>query len=122
MTKGLDGRAEVFAALRELAAPYAAGPFVLTADTSDSYIVEANKPYRGKPTSPFIWIKNGRAYVAYHLIPLYEHPELGEGLSDALQKRRQGKTCSNFKTPDPDLFQELKELTARCAATVGTGG
>ena len=116
MAKGLDGRIEAFAALRELAKTYASAPFVVTADTSESYVVEADKPCRGKPTTPFVWIKNGRAYVAYHLIPLYEHPELGAGLSDNLQKRRQGKTCFNFKSPDPELFKELKELTARCAA------
>ncbi|MBM6580235.1 hypothetical protein ILT44_08585 [Microvirga sp. BT689] len=117
MTKGPGSRIEAFAALRELAKVYASVPFIVTADTPDIYVVEFDRPYRDKPTTPFIWIKNGRAYVAYHLIPLYEHPELGAGLSEPLQKRRQGKTCFNFKSPDPELFQELENLTARCAAT-----
>jgi hypothetical protein len=122
MAKGSDSRIEAFAALRELAKAYASASFVVTADTPDSYVVEFDRFYRDKPTTPFIWIKNGRAYVAYHLIPLYEHPELAAGLSENLDKRRQGKTCFNFKSPDPELFQELKNLTARCAATFALKG
>jgi hypothetical protein len=54
---------------------------------------------------------------AYHLIPLYGRPELAEGLSPALTKRRQGKTCFNFKRSDPALFAELDALTRRAAET-----
>lgn len=52
-----------------------------------------------------------KSYVAYHLMTLYDHPELAEGLSAELQKRRQGKTCFNFKKADNALFAELAELT-----------
>lgn len=55
-------------------------------------------------------------YVSYHLMPLYGHPELLDGVSDDLRKRMQGKTCFNFKTVQSALFEELKALTVRCAA------
>lgn len=61
-----------------------------------------------------------KTYVAYHLMPLYVRPELADGLSPELSRRRQGKTCFNFSRVDDDLFDELDRLTRRCAA--GTGG
>jgi hypothetical protein len=57
-----------------------------------------------------------KAYVAYHLMPLYARPELADGLSPALAKRRQGKTCFNFARAEPALFAELAALTRAAAA------
>lgn len=57
-----------------------------------------------------------KSYVAYHLIPLYERPALADELSVALARRRQGKTCFNFKHVDEGLFAELGALTRRAAA------
>ncbi len=59
-----------------------------------------------------------KSYVAYHLIPLYDDPALGDGMSAALAKRRQGKSCFNFKTVEPELFAELADLTRRARAAV----
>jgi hypothetical protein len=49
-------------------------------------------------------------YVSAHLIPVYAHPDLLDGISDELKKRMQGKSCFNFKVVDPKLFAELKQL------------
>lgn len=57
-----------------------------------------------------------KAYVAYHLMPLYARPTLADGLSPALARRRQGKTCFNFTRPEPELFAELAALTRAAAA------
>ena len=38
-----------------------------------------------------------------------------EGISPALKKRMQGKSCFNFTTIDEPLFSELAELTRRGA-------
>ena len=59
-----------------------------------------------------------KSYVAYHLMPLYAAPALADGISPALAKRRQGKTCFNFKKPDEALFDELSALTRQCAANM----
>ena len=50
-------------------------------------------------------------YVSFHLMPVYMHPELLEGISPQLKKRMQGKSCFNFTTIDEELFQELESLT-----------
>jgi hypothetical protein len=49
--------------------------------------------------------------VSYHLMPVYVFPDLLNGISDALKKRMQGKSCFNFKKEEPDLFKELGEIT-----------
>ena len=61
-----------------------------------------------------ISIKKG--YVAFHLMRLYFEPGLAADISPALAKRKQGKTCFNFKKVDSALLEELSALARRCAA------
>jgi hypothetical protein len=56
---------------------------------------------------------SGRAYVSFHLMPLYWDPSLIENISPQLKKRMQGKSCFNFTSPDPALFRELGKLTGK---------
>lgn len=75
-------------------------------------------PKTGKP----VWfgaVAIKASYVAYHLFPLYSTPQLGDELSAELTRRRQGKSCFNFKKDEPGLFAELAELTRRAALTLG---
>ena len=41
------------------------------------------------------------------------YPELLNDISPALKKRMQGKSCFNFKKVEPELFEELKDLTRK---------
>src|ERR1700691_787047 len=74
------------------------------------YLVTKARNWKGGPMF-FGAVMMGKAYVSYHLFPLYVCPELGEMVSSALKKRMQGKTCFNFRAPDSTLFAELDELT-----------
>ncbi len=74
----------------------------------------ATDPKTGEPAW-FGMVKTGARAVSYHLPPLYHLPSLADGLSPALKKRQQGKTCFNFTKVDPVLFDELSALTRRCA-------
>ncbi len=57
-------------------------------------------------------VRVGKAYVSFHLMPLYMNPPLAKSISPALKKRMQGKTCFNFKTdPDPALIADLQSMT-----------
>jgi hypothetical protein len=60
---------------------------------------------------PIAWVEVGKAYVSYHLMPVYGHPKLLEGYSAKLKARMQGKSCFNFKVCDEALFEELDRLT-----------
>lgn len=68
--------------------------------------------HKGQP----MWfgaVKQGKAYVSFHLMPLYMSATLEKQISLALKKRMQGKTCFNFKTlPNAGLIADLKRLTA----------
>lgn len=61
----------------------------------------------------FAGLRVGRRYVSVYLMSLYLVPGGDAGISDALAKRRQGKSCFNFTTVDDDLFDELEELLVR---------
>jgi hypothetical protein len=41
------------------------------------------------------------------------YPDLLKGVSPALKKHMQGKSCFNFKKVEPELLAELSELTKK---------
>ena len=108
--------AAVFATLKPVLAKYAKRLSV-KADTPTEYTVLSKSPspfhqHKGEPLY-FGSVRLAKAYVSFHLMPLYMCSELTKTISPALKKRMQGKTCFNFKTdPDPELIAELKRLTA----------
>ncbi len=110
---------QVFATLRRLmleAAPKA----IVAADRAGDLVLHTHEldPKTGKP----VWfgaVAIKKSYVAYHLFPLYADPERGRDLSEALGRRRQGKSCFNFKSEEPDLFAELGALTRRAGEGLG---
>ena len=111
---------EIFAALKPVMAEEECRLAVQT-DTSSEYSLVTKGPspfpqHKGHP----MWfgaVKLGKAYVSFHLMPLYMSPALEKNISPALKKRMQGKTCFNFKTvPDEELLADLRKLTTACAA------
>lgn len=49
--------------------------------------------------------------VAFHLFPLYGHPDLLEGVSPELFNRLRGQTCFHFESLHAGLLAELAQLT-----------
>jgi hypothetical protein len=100
----------VFTALRAIMAPYAATLDATKDDPTELYLdtrfVQKNK----KPLF-FGAVQIKKAYVSYHLMPVYAKPELLEGISPSLKQRMQGKSCFNFTEVDKALFKELAALT-----------
>jgi hypothetical protein len=85
-------------------------------DSATEYTLVGRVPspfpqHKGHPMY-FASIRLGKAYVSFHLMPLYMNQSLSGTISPALKKRMQGKTCFNFKTvPDAELLAELERLT-----------
>lgn len=104
--------APTFAALRALLAPYE-DRLVTVRDTPDTYYLDTAHVMPNRQPLFFGSTKIGKRFVSYYLMPVYVFPELLDGISDALRKRMQGKSCFNFKTPDDALLAELADLTAR---------
>lgn len=105
--------AGVFADLKPVLAKHAKRLKVKT-DSAVEYTVVSKTPspfpqHKGQPLS-FGCVKVGKAYVSFHLLPLYMNPAIA--VPPALKKRMQGKACFNFKaSPEPELLAELKQLT-----------
>ena len=93
-----------------------AGRLSLKTDTPTEYTLVTKKPspfrqHKGHPMF-FGSVKLGKAYVSFHLMPLYMNPTLTKSIDPQLKKRMQGKSCFNFKIrPEPDQLAELKRLT-----------
>ncbi len=99
-----------FRALKKLLKPYE-GRLVVQADSENSYCLITKHIMKNKQPLWFAGVRKGKAYVSYHLIPIYACPDLARGMSPELKKRMQGKSCFNFKNVDEKLFKELAQLT-----------
>jgi hypothetical protein len=100
----------VFAALKQVLAKFETRMTVI-ADEPGHYALESKLIYRGKPIY-FAGVKAGKAYVSFHLMPLYMNPKLHATISPELKMRMQGKSCFNFKAVVPEQLKELERLTS----------
>jgi hypothetical protein len=94
----------VFSALKQVLAKFAKRLAVKT-DAPAEYTLVTKSPspfpqHKGQPMF-FASVRQGKAYVSYHLMPLYMDRAFTESVSPALKKRMQGKTCFNFKKVFP---------------------
>jgi hypothetical protein len=97
----------VYARLRPLLERHA-GELRVTADGEQDYSLDA---MGGKKPLFFGAVQVKKNYVSYHLMPVYVHPDMLEGVSERLRKRMQGKSCFNFTAIDDDMIAELDSLT-----------
>jgi len=106
----------VFAELKAVFGKFT-GHLSVKANTPTEYTLTTKRPspfpqHKGHPMY-FSSVRLGKAYVSFHLMPLYMNPSLTKTISPELRKRMQGKTCFNFKAPpEPAALSELKKLTA----------
>jgi len=103
---------EAFAELRRLLARLAPRLAVVT-DEPDLYHLNSRAAGPdGKPLF-FAAVRRGKTYVSLHLMPIYTHPELLDGLDAELRRRMQGKSCFNFRAVDALTSRRLAELAER---------
>src|SRR5437660_7378763 len=105
-----DDFQETFAQLKAIFKPYAAKLQVVH-DTDINYYLDTHLVMKNKHRLCFGGVRAGKAYVSFHLMPVYASAELQKSISPELKKRMQGKSCFNFKAPDQKLFKELAKLT-----------
>jgi hypothetical protein len=101
---------DVYERLKGLLAPYEARTY-RTAEGAAGYGLDLAPPGERNPTTWFAGVRRGKRYVSYYLMPIYVDPSLADGISPALARRRQGKSCFNFTAVDEALFAELEDLT-----------
>jgi hypothetical protein len=101
---------EIFAALKPILTPYARRLAVKEDKPGYYYLETKTAVYKGRPMA-FAAIRTGKAYVSFHLLPLYMNPKLKATISPELNKRMQGKACFNFSKVERSHIAELKKLT-----------
>ena len=117
-----DGFSELFERIRALFRPHEAKCVTLCDEPERYYLgtheVRAKDGYR----TAFGGVEIKKNYVSAHVMPVYAHPELLDGISAELRKRMQGKSCFNFKKLDEPLVAELGALIDRGAARFAADG
>ena len=113
--------ASIFSRLRDILQKHV-GALTVTADAPDHFCLTVDYSAKLKKGFPAAWVKIGKGYVSYHLMPVYMFPKLSDGLSKPLRSRMQGKSCFNFKRVDETLFRELEEITAQGFAMARKAG
>jgi hypothetical protein len=98
-----------FAVLKGLLAPYASRLHT-TQDSETFYMLDGEYAPDFKRAIAFGGVQIRRAYVSFHLLPVYSHPELLGSVSDALKKRLHGRSSFNFVRPERELLVELSAL------------
>jgi len=111
-----DAFADIYAELRALMLREATGMRAVK-DVPGELVMLAPWPHPRKPEAPmsFGMVRSGKAYVSFHLMPLYMNPAMQARVPAGLIRRKQGKTCFNFKQAEPALLAELAVLTRVCA-------
>ena len=84
---------------------------VLRCDEPGRYYLDTNE-VRAKDgyRTMFGGVEIKKNYVSAHLMPVYLHRDLLDGVGDGLRKRMQGKSCLNFKKIDEGQLTELEAL------------
>jgi len=99
-----------FEKLKAILEPYAA-KLIVVHDTDNNYYLDTRHVMKNKQRLFFAALRVGKAYVSFHLMPVYACADLAAAISPELKRRMQGKSCFNFKTVDEKLFKELAKLT-----------
>ena len=112
---------QVYSALRDILKQYEAG-LQVEYDTALGYSLNTLYSEKWKKSLFFGAATIKKNYVSFYLMPVYMYPDLLNGISPELKGRMQGKSCFNFKRPDPVLFTELTVLTRRAVERVRQDG
>ena len=103
---------EIYSKLRAIMLKHANG-LVRVKDVPGNLYLDTRHIMKNKKALFFGGVQINKSYVSYHLMPVYVLPALLKGMSPELKRRKQGKSCFNFKAIDKVLFAELDELTRK---------
>ena len=74
-------------------------------------------PYLRRPGAKahdwFAGVSEGKGVVRFFLLPMHAHPELLDGISPELRKRKTGASLFSLRPGDAALLPEIEALVAR---------
>ncbi|MCC6501388.1 MAG: hypothetical protein IT313_14065 [Anaerolineales bacterium] len=103
---------KVFERLKKILKPYAP-KMTVKMDNQSAFYLDGPYSEKYKRELYFASTHIKKNYVSFYLMPVYMYPDLLKGISPALKKHMQGKSCFNFKQVEPELFKELAALTKK---------
>ena len=111
MTSEDSGPGAIEAALHALLVPYE-GALVL----EPLYGIQVLHRPGARAHDWFAGVRPGKGSAKLMLLPIKDHPEILEGASQALLKRRSGDALFTLKPGDEPLLPELERVLARAFA------
>ena len=83
-------------------------------------------PYLRRPGAKahdwFAGVSEGKGVMRFFLLPMHAHPEVLDGISEGLRKRKTGASLFSFKTIDDDAAGRARGVVARAFETyMGAG-
>ena len=102
----------VFEKLKSILRPYEKS-LAVKADSANTFYLDGPYSEKWKKELFFGSAQIKKNYVSFYLMPVYMYPDLLTAISPELKKHMQGKSCFNFKKVEPELFQELTNLTKK---------
>ena len=97
-------------------------PYQDRLETGTIYNREILRRPGGRGHDWFAGVVPNKNYVSFYMLPIYTWPQLLDGMSPALRKRKQGASCFNFIAVDEDQMAELAALTERSFQAYMSGG
>ena len=85
-------------------------------DENGHFYANCRKPDAKGKAQFFGAVKVSGRKHSFHFMPVYDFPDLLAGLSPALKKHMQGKSCFNFTSLDPAVLRELQRLVEQGAS------
>lgn len=107
-TKQREALDAVEAELRAILVPYEA-----VLETAKIYGMKVLRRPGAKAHDWFAGVQQVNGVVKFNFLPMHAHPELLEGCSPALLKRRTGASVFKFTEPGDELMEDLAALVAR---------
>jgi len=94
--------------LRAILAPYRAD-----LETFDLYGVDTLRQFGAHTHDWFAGVKPAAKHVSFFLLPVHLHPELLDGVSRQLLRRKTGASVFAFRAVEEPLLVELEALVRR---------
>jgi len=88
-------------------------PYEDALETAAIYGMEVLRRPGAKAHDWFAGVQQTGGVVKFNFLPMHAHPELLEGASPALLKKRTGASVFKFTEPDEALMEDLAALVAR---------
>lgn len=96
-------------------------PYRERLETFEIYGVQMLRRPGAKAHDWFAGVSPGNGVIRFFFLPMHGHPDLLDGISPALRKRKRGASLFGFDAVDEAMIAELEAVVARAYALLDPG-